>query len=147
VRRWRAGVPQRKPRWRLGAHPQGWHDYSRQPGAPPCGAARGAGPDPTRRVQVLAALRPLQARLYSISSSQLEAAARVAVTVAVVRYASLGRPRIGVTSTFAAERVRVRPARRRRALLARQRRACAGALMRAPLVARCQGAAAHQARR
>jgi len=61
---------------------------------------------------VLAALRPLQARLYSISSSQLEAAGRVAVTVAVVRYASLGRPRIGVTSTFAAERVRVRPARR-----------------------------------
>ncbi len=76
---------------------------------PPLAAPR---PDPTRCAQVLAALRPLQARLYSISSSQLEAAARVAVTVAVVRYASLGRPRIGVTSTFAAERVRVRPARR-----------------------------------
>lgn len=58
--------------------------------------------------QVLGALRPLLPRLYSISSSQLEGAARVAVTVAVVRYVSLGRPRIGVTSTYTAERVKAR---------------------------------------
>ena len=55
--------------------------------------------------QVLAALRPLLPRLYSISSSQLEHAQRVQVTVAVVRYASLNRPRIGVTSTQLAERI------------------------------------------
>ena len=58
--------------------------------------------------QVLGALRPLLPRLYSISSSQLESVARVAVTVAVVRYVSLGRPRIGVTSTFTAERLKAR---------------------------------------
>ncbi|KAK9832619.1 hypothetical protein WJX81_004423 [Elliptochloris bilobata] len=57
--------------------------------------------------KVLGALRPLQPRLYSISSSQLEGATRVAVTVAVVRYTSLGRPRIGVTSTYTAERLKV----------------------------------------
>lgn len=58
-------------------------------------------------LQMLAVLRPLQPRLYSISTSQLEAATRVGVTVAVVRYESLGRPRIGVTSTYTAERMQV----------------------------------------
>ena len=58
-------------------------------------------------LQVLAALRPLLPRLYSISSSQLEHPQRVQVTVAVVRYASLNRERIGVTSTYLAERLQV----------------------------------------
>lgn len=58
-------------------------------------------------LQVLAALRPLLPRLYSISSSQLEHPRRVQVTVAVVRYASLSRERIGVTSTYLAERLQV----------------------------------------
>ena len=58
-------------------------------------------------LQVLAALRPLLPRLYSISSSQLEHPSRVQVTVAVVRYASLDRERIGVTSTYLAERLQV----------------------------------------
>ena len=57
--------------------------------------------------QVLAALRPLLPRLYSISSSQLEHPMRVQVTVAVVRYASLNRQRMGVTSTYLAERLQV----------------------------------------
>lgn len=37
----------------------------------------------------------------------LEADRRVQVTVATVRYQSLGRPRIGVTSTYLAERLKV----------------------------------------
>ncbi|BDA47196.1 Sulfite reductase [NADPH] flavoprotein alpha-component [Coccomyxa sp. Obi] len=57
--------------------------------------------------QVLATLRPLLPRLYSISSSMLEAERRVQVTVATVRYQSLGRARIGVTSTYLAERLKV----------------------------------------
>jgi sulfite reductase (NADPH) flavoprotein alpha-component len=61
---------------------------------------------------VLAALRPLLPRLYSISSSQLEHARRVQVTVAVVRYASLNRQRIGVTSTQLAERIQAQAAPR-----------------------------------
>lgn len=60
-------------------------------------------------LQVLAALRPLLPRLYSISSSQLEHPKHVQVTVAVVRYASLDRERIGVTSTYLAERLQVDP--------------------------------------
>ncbi len=57
--------------------------------------------------QVLATLRPLLPRLYSISSSMLEAERRVQITVATVRYQSLGRARIGVTSTYLAERLKV----------------------------------------
>ena len=57
---------------------------------------------------MLGALRPLLPRLYSISSSQLEAPGRVAATVAVVRYESLNRRRIGVTSTQLAERLQAR---------------------------------------
>ncbi|EIE23365.1 hypothetical protein COCSUDRAFT_36399 [Coccomyxa subellipsoidea C-169] len=58
-------------------------------------------------LKVLAALRPLLPRLYSISSSMLERERSVQVTVATVRYESLGRPRIGVTSTLLAERLKV----------------------------------------
>ncbi|KAK9905499.1 hypothetical protein WJX75_000993 [Coccomyxa subellipsoidea] len=57
--------------------------------------------------KVLAALRPLLPRLYSISSSMLEGQRSVQITVATVRYESLGRPRIGVTSTYLAERLKV----------------------------------------
>ena len=56
---------------------------------------------------LLSCLRPLQPRLYSISSSQLEQPSRVQITVAVVRYTALGRERIGVTSTFLKERMQV----------------------------------------
>lgn len=56
---------------------------------------------------LLACLRPLQPRLYSISSSQREHPKRVQITVAVVRYKALGRDRIGVTSTFLKERMQV----------------------------------------
>jgi len=56
---------------------------------------------------LLACLRPLQPRLYSISSSQREHPNRVQITVAVVRYKALGRDRIGVTSTFLKERMQV----------------------------------------
>lgn len=62
-----------------------------------------------RGAQVLAALRPLLPRLYSISSSMLEGQRSVQITVATVRYESLGRPRIGVTSTYLAERLKVLP--------------------------------------
>lgn len=57
---------------------------------------------------LLSCLRPLQPRLYSISSSQQEHVRRVQITVAVVRYKALGRERIGVTSTFLKERMQVR---------------------------------------
>lgn len=56
---------------------------------------------------LLSCLRPLQPRLYSISSSQQEHLKRVQITVAVVRYKALGRERIGVTSTFLKERMQV----------------------------------------
>ena len=55
----------------------------------------------------LGGLRALQPRLYSISSSPLEAAGRVQVSVAVVRYESLGVGRAGVCSTFLGERTEV----------------------------------------
>lgn len=53
--------------------------------------------------EFLSVLRPLQARLYSISSSPLENATRVQATIAEVKYESLGRDRIGVCSTFVSE--------------------------------------------
>ena len=56
---------------------------------------------------LLSCLRPLQPRLYSISSSQLEHPTYVQITVAVVKYVALGRNRIGVTSTFLKERMQV----------------------------------------
>lgn len=53
----------------------------------------------------LAALKRLQPRLYSISSSPLAHAGEVHLTVGAVRYEHSGRPRQGVCSTFLAERV------------------------------------------
>jgi sulfite reductase (NADPH) flavoprotein alpha-component len=50
-------------------------------------------------------LKKLPPRLYSISSSPKAHSGQVHLTVAVVRYESLGRPRKGVCSTFLAERV------------------------------------------
>lgn len=79
-----------------------WQDHSQVVGVLGCG-------DDGAVVwgQVLAGLRQLQPRLYSISSAQREGATRVAVTVAVVRYDALGRNRVGVASTLLAERLQV----------------------------------------
>lgn len=63
---------------------------------------------PTARptvAELLPCLRQLQARLYSISSSQRENKGRVQITVAIVRYDLLGSDRIGVCSTFVGERM------------------------------------------
>ncbi|KAF5842490.1 hypothetical protein DUNSADRAFT_6734 [Dunaliella salina] len=48
--------------------------------------------------QLLGALRALQPRLYSISSSPLEGAGHVQATIAEVRYEAFGKPRAGVAS-------------------------------------------------
>jgi sulfite reductase (NADPH) flavoprotein alpha-component len=53
----------------------------------------------------LDALDPLQPRLYSISSSPKTEPGRLSLTVDAVRYAIHGRPRLGVASTFFAERI------------------------------------------
>jgi sulfite reductase (NADPH) flavoprotein alpha-component len=53
----------------------------------------------------IALLRKLQPRLYSISSSPKAHPGEVHLTVAAVRYESLGRARQGVCSTFLADRV------------------------------------------
>ncbi len=50
-------------------------------------------------------LRPLQPRLYSISSSPLEHPTRVQATIATVRYTSLSIERVGVCSTYTNERL------------------------------------------
>jgi len=52
----------------------------------------------------LGALRRLQPRLYSISSSPVAHAGEVHLTVGAVRYEHSGRPRQGLCSTFLAER-------------------------------------------
>ena len=62
----------------------------------------GVRPDPEAFIE---ALDPLQPRLYSISSSPKTHAGRVALTVDAVRYAVGKRRRLGVASTFFAERV------------------------------------------
>ncbi len=49
-------------------------------------------------------LRKLQPRLYSIASSQKAVGESVHLTIATVRYESLGRGRKGVASTFLADR-------------------------------------------
>jgi sulfite reductase (NADPH) flavoprotein alpha-component len=53
----------------------------------------------------LEALDPLQPRLYSISSSPKAEPGRLSLTVDAVRYSVHGRPRLGVASTFFAERI------------------------------------------
>lgn len=55
--------------------------------------------------ELIAPLRKLQPRLYSISSSPKAYPGEVHLTVGVVRYESNGRLRKGVCSTFLAERV------------------------------------------
>jgi sulfite reductase (NADPH) flavoprotein alpha-component len=62
----------------------------------------GIRPDPEAFIE---SLDPLQPRLYSIASSPKTAPRRVALTVDAVRYAIGERPRIGVASTFFADRI------------------------------------------
>ena len=83
----------------------------------------GVRPDPEAFIE---ALDPLQPRLYSISSSPKADPGRVSLTVDTVRYDIGARKRLGVASTFLAERIapgaraqglcaegaRLRPARR-----------------------------------
>jgi sulfite reductase (NADPH) flavoprotein alpha-component len=64
---------------------------------------RGLHPDPEAFIE---ALDPLQPRLYSIASSPKVDANRMALCVDTVRYAIHGRKRLGVASTFLAERVK-----------------------------------------
>lgn len=56
--------------------------------------------------ELIAMLRPLQHRAYSISSSSKAHPNQVHLTIASVRYHSGGRERKGVCSTYLAERVR-----------------------------------------
>ncbi|ROZ88910.1 sulfite reductase subunit alpha [Gordonia sp. OPL2] len=63
--------------------------------------------DPTLTIspdELIAELRPLQHRVYSISSSPLAHAGTVHITMATVRYRSGDRQRGGVCSTFLADR-------------------------------------------
>ena len=62
----------------------------------------GVRPDPEAVVE---ALEPLQPRLYSIACSPKTNPGAVALTVDAVRYPVKGRQRLGVASTFLAERV------------------------------------------
>ncbi|NDL61212.1 NADPH-dependent assimilatory sulfite reductase flavoprotein subunit [Acerihabitans arboris] len=55
--------------------------------------------------QLLAILRPLAPRLYSIASSQAEASDEVHITVGVVRYEVDGRPRTGGATGYLADRL------------------------------------------
>jgi sulfite reductase (NADPH) flavoprotein alpha-component len=61
----------------------------------------GVRPDPEAFIE---ALDPLQPRLYSISSSPKVDRARISLTVDAVRYKIAKRQRLGVASTFLAER-------------------------------------------
>ncbi|MGE0798355.1 MAG: assimilatory sulfite reductase (NADPH) flavoprotein subunit [Lautropia sp.] len=54
--------------------------------------------------QLVAGLRPLQPRLYSIASSSAATPGEAHLTVATVRYELHGRPRMGVASGFLATR-------------------------------------------
>jgi sulfite reductase (NADPH) flavoprotein alpha-component len=62
----------------------------------------GVRPDPEAFIE---ALDPLQPRLYSIASSPKVVADRIALTIDTVRYTVGKRPRLGVASTFFAERI------------------------------------------
>ncbi len=62
----------------------------------------GARPHPEAFVE---SLEPLQPRLYSISSSPKTAPGRLSLTVDAVRYVVGKRKRLGVASTFLAERI------------------------------------------
>lgn len=63
----------------------------------------GVCPDPEALVEVL---EPLQPRLYSISSSLAANPGKVSLTVDKVRYTIADRTRLGVASSFLADRVR-----------------------------------------
>ena len=63
----------------------------------------GIRPDPEALIE---ALDPLQPRLFSIASSPKVNPGRVALTVDTVRYRIAKRARLGVASTFLAERIR-----------------------------------------
>jgi len=63
----------------------------------------GIRPDPEALIE---ALDPLQPRLYSISSSLKAHPGRISLTVDTVRYEIAKRKRLGVASTFLAERVK-----------------------------------------
>jgi sulfite reductase (NADPH) flavoprotein alpha-component len=63
---------------------------------------RGIRPDPEAFIE---SLDPLQPRLYSIASSPKVDARRIALTVDAVRYPLAGRTRLGVASTFLADRL------------------------------------------
>jgi sulfite reductase (NADPH) flavoprotein alpha-component len=62
----------------------------------------GIRPDPEALIE---ALDPLQPRLYSISSSPKACSGRIALTVDAVRYDIGDRQRLGVASTYLAERL------------------------------------------
>ena len=62
----------------------------------------GIRPDPEAFIE---ALDPLQPRLYSIASSPRSAPGKVALSIDAVRYAIGARSRVGVASTFFAERI------------------------------------------
>lgn len=61
-------------------------------------------PIPLDAAQLAQLLKPLQPRLYSISSSPKVTPNEVHLTVATVRYSHQGQPRGGVCSTFLADR-------------------------------------------
>ena len=63
---------------------------------------KGVRPDPEAFIE---ALEPLQPRLYSISSSPKVEAGRLSLTVDTVRYDIAGRTRLGVASTYLADRI------------------------------------------
>jgi sulfite reductase (NADPH) flavoprotein alpha-component len=62
----------------------------------------GIRPDPEAFIE---ALDPLQPRLYSIASSPKTAPGKVALTIDAVRYRISDRARVGVASTFFADRI------------------------------------------
>src|SRR5262249_15767210 len=62
----------------------------------------GVRPDPEAFIE---SLEPLQPRLYSVSSSPKTSPGRVSLTVDVGRYPVGGRQRLGVASTFLANRL------------------------------------------
>jgi sulfite reductase (NADPH) flavoprotein alpha-component len=62
----------------------------------------GVRPDPEAFIE---SLDPMQPRLYSIASSLRSNPGRVALTVDTVRYTIAKRPRLGVASTFLADRI------------------------------------------
>eukprot|EP00210_Caulerpa_lentillifera_P002610 g2498.t1 len=57
--------------------------------------------------KVLECLRPLQPRLYSISSSMMKNNTQLSITVAEVKYEAHGQNRKGVTSTWLSERIMI----------------------------------------